>query len=89
MTNPSTELTYEQALAELEAIVAQLERGEVPLDETILRFERGVALARACEDRLGEAERRVALLLREGDRVLRIDAETGEQIEEDDGDGPA
>jgi exodeoxyribonuclease VII small subunit len=88
MADPA-DLTYEQALAELEAIVTQLERGEVPLDETITRFERGVALARRCEDRLQEAERRVALLLRDGERVLRIDAETGEQIDDGDDDGEA
>ena len=82
MTDPSASesLSFEQALAELEQIVTELERGETPLEQTIARFERGVALARRCEDRLNEAERKVAVVLQEGSRIVEKDLETGQTI---------
>ncbi|MCP4868371.1 MAG: exodeoxyribonuclease VII small subunit [Proteobacteria bacterium] len=83
MTQPSpADLTFEDALQELEGIVGQLERGDVALEDTIARFERGMALARRCEDRLGEAEKKVALLLREGDRVVEVDMASGKVLTE-------
>lgn len=77
-------LGYEQAISELERIVTELERGDIPLETTIQRFERGVALARRCEDHLQAAEARVTLLMAEGGRVVRIDQQTGEALDEDD-----
>ena len=56
---PVTDLTFEKALAELEDIVGQLERGDVPLAESIVFYERGEALRKHCERLLGEAEARV------------------------------
>jgi exodeoxyribonuclease VII small subunit len=56
---PVEELTFEKALAELEGIVNRLERGEVPLAESILIYERGDELRRHCARLLGEAEARV------------------------------
>lgn len=76
------QLSFEHALAELEAIVSELERGETALDQTIARFERGIALARRCEDRLNEASAKVALLLREGSRVVEVDANSGQLLSE-------
>jgi exodeoxyribonuclease VII small subunit len=52
-------LTFEQALQELEGIVTKLERGEVPLAESITIYERGDALRRHCDALLKEAEARV------------------------------
>jgi exodeoxyribonuclease VII small subunit len=54
---------FEQAMAELEAVVARLEQGEVPLEEALKAFERGVALTRACQDALAAAEQKVEILL--------------------------
>jgi exodeoxyribonuclease VII small subunit len=56
---PVAELTFEKALAELEVIVNRLERGEVPLAESIAIYERGDALRKHCARLLGEAEARV------------------------------
>ena len=83
-----TKLSFEDALAELEGIVSELEAGDAPLDESIARFERGVALSRRCEDRLGEAEKKLAVLLKQGTRVVEVDMETGETLstQEDPGD---
>jgi len=59
---PVAELSYEEALAELEATVARLEGGDLPLDQALAAFERGVALARHCAAKLDAAERQVELL---------------------------
>jgi exodeoxyribonuclease VII small subunit len=56
---PVEELTFERALAELEAIVSRLERGDVPLAESIVIYERGEALKNRCAELLKEAEARV------------------------------
>jgi exodeoxyribonuclease VII small subunit len=52
-------MTFENALKELEQIVGQLERGDVPLAESIVRYERGEALKNRCAQLLKEAEARV------------------------------
>ncbi len=52
-------MSFEQALAELEKIVRQLESGKGDLDEAITAYERGAALKRHCESKLAEAQRRV------------------------------
>jgi exodeoxyribonuclease VII small subunit len=56
---PIEELTYEEALAELEEIVATLEEGQGQLEEAIRLFERGQALAARCGDLLEAAELKV------------------------------
>lgn len=52
-------LTFDKALAELEAIVAKLERGDVPLEQSITIYERGEALKAHCEALLKAAEMKV------------------------------
>ena len=52
-------LTFEQALAELEKIVATLESGQAPLEQSIAMYERGAALKALCEQRLEAARLRV------------------------------
>lgn len=56
------EMSFEDALRELEQVVGQLERGEVPLDKSIELYERGAALKKRCEAKLKEAEEKVAKL---------------------------
>lgn len=56
---PIDSMTFETALAELEQIVDRLERGDVPLAESINIYERGEALKQHCEKLLKEAEMRV------------------------------
>ncbi len=58
----TSDLTFEQAFAELERVVAQLESGDLTLEQSLALFERGTALARLCERRLDEAEQKVAQL---------------------------
>jgi len=55
---------FEKALTELESLVERLERGDVPLDEALRTFERGVALTRHCQACLQAAQQKVEILLR-------------------------
>jgi len=70
---------FEKALAELETLVERLERGDVPLDEALRAFERGVALTRHCQACLQTAQQRVEILLkRSGQPEVQPFEETGE-----------
>lgn len=70
---------FEKSMTELETLVESLERGDLPLEESLKAFERGVALTRACQSALAEAEQKVELLVR------RPGAEPGtEPFEADD-----
>lgn len=61
--NENTErMTFEQALAAIEAIVHELEEGQLGLEESLTRFERGAKLLRQCHEELQRAERRIELL---------------------------
>ena len=55
---------FEEGLAELEQIVQRLEKGELPLEDSLAAFERGVTLVRALSERLAQVEQRVEVLLR-------------------------
>ena len=65
---------FEQALAELETLIARLERGDLPLAESLTLFEQGVSLTRQCHTRLAEARQRVEILLRDGARPFDPEA---------------
>lgn len=62
-----SEMTFEQAMAELEQVVGRLERGDVALDESITLYERGAALKKRCEAKLKEAEEKVAAITLDSD----------------------
>jgi exodeoxyribonuclease VII small subunit len=65
----STSIDFEKSLAELEQLVHRMEQGELPLDEALRQFERGVELTRACQTALAEAEQRVEQLLEQNGRI--------------------
>jgi len=69
---------FEQSLTELEALVAKLEQGDVPLEEALKTFERGVALTRQCQTSLRNAQQKVEVLL------ARNGEETIESFSDDD-----
>ncbi|MEJ6396426.1 exodeoxyribonuclease VII small subunit [Yoonia sp. 208BN28-4] len=60
MSDDVKEMSFEDAMKELESVVGKLERGDVALDESIALYERGAALKKRCEDKLKEAEEKVA-----------------------------
>ena len=57
---------FEAALTELDGIVKKLEDGDIPLEQSLQLFERGVQLSRFCHARLEEAERRIEILNERG-----------------------
>lgn len=66
MTNNETKTrTFESSLEALEQIVHQLEEGDLPLEKSLELFEQGIRLSRECQERLGQAERRIEVLLRD------------------------
>ena len=68
-------LTFEQALAELEQIVAKLESGQAPLEESIAMYERGAILKAHCEKRLEAARLRVEkIVMGAGEGAPRVEA---------------
>ena len=62
-----TGMSFEQALSALEGIVQQLERGDVPLDQSINLYERGEALRAACQQRLDAAQARIERIVTAAD----------------------
>lgn len=57
--------TFETSLQALEEIVHKLEHGDLPLEDSLGLFEQGIRLARECQERLSQAERRIEVLLRD------------------------
>ena len=64
---PVSEMSFEDAMRELEAVVYQLERGDVALDASIALYERGAALKHRCEEELKRAEEKVAAITLDAD----------------------
>ena len=62
-TRKSKTPDFEQALADLEETVEKLERGDLPLEDALKQFERGIGLARSCQTALKQAEQKVEILL--------------------------
>jgi exodeoxyribonuclease VII small subunit len=60
---------FEQTLAQLEQLVAQLEGGDLPLQESMRLFELGVRLTRHCQSALQDAQQKVQILLQQGESV--------------------
>lgn len=54
--------TFEESMTELEAVVSQLEAGDITLDESLKLFEQGIKIANSCRKKLDEAERKVKIL---------------------------
>ena len=59
---PISEMTFEQAMSELERIVTELEKGDVPLEDSISLYQKGAELKKRCETKLKEAEQKVAAI---------------------------
>ena len=65
--------TFEDSMNELEAIVTQLETGDITLDESIKLFEDGIKLAKTCQKKLEEAEKRVKVLIQSGNGEMALE----------------
>lgn len=64
---PVSDLSFEDAMKELETVVDQLERGDVSLNDSIQMYERGAALKKRCEEELKRAEEKVAAIKLDAD----------------------
>ena len=67
MSSPSSadstsDLTFETALEELETLVARMEDGKLPLEESLAAYQRGAQLIKYCESKLADAQARIAIL---------------------------
>jgi exodeoxyribonuclease VII small subunit len=81
---------FEQSLTELEALVAKLEQGDVPLEEALKTFERGVALTRQCQSALRTAQQKVEVLLaRNGEETIEPFQDDEDEDEDEDEDDDA
>lgn len=81
VTSAMAEKIFEASLARLEEIVKKLEKGDLPLEQSLRLFEEGVKLARVCNKRLEEAERKVEILLK--DKAGTLVAQPFEEPEEE------
>ena len=67
--DPIAEKGLDTLLADLETVVRQLEAGDLPLEESMKLFERGMELSNRCHKQLDEAEHRVEILIKKGNKV--------------------
>ena len=81
---PGNPPPFEASLARLEAIVEELESGELDLEASLARFEEGVALSRRCAGQLAEARQRIDVLVRENGDLLERPFEPETAAEEGD-----
>ena len=84
----SPKTTFEGALQELEDAADKLESGELGLDDSIKEFEKGIKLARYCQQKLEEAERKIEILQKGADGEIKpgrvaVKSDTGE-LEDDE-----
>ena len=75
-------IDFEAAMTELETLVERLEAGDLPLEESLQAFERGIALTRSCQSALKDAEQKVEVLLKKAGQPLI------QEFEEPDADEP-
>ncbi len=65
---------FEDALARLETIVSELEKGDLPLNDSLKMFEEGIKLSKTCLKMLDDAERRVEIMVQDKDGKKRVEA---------------
>jgi len=76
------EVKFEDALKKLEKIVADLESGDVSLDESLAKYESGVKLVRICQKKLEEAKKKVEILIKTKDgKIKKEDFKTSDDEE--------
>jgi exodeoxyribonuclease VII small subunit len=79
------EPTFEKALVRLETIVKEMESGELSLEVMMARFEEGQALVKMCSEKLNQVERKIEVLVKEGDQITAQPFESDAEPEEEDG----
>lgn len=74
-------LSFEQAMQELEQLVKEMESGDLPLEQALAKFERGITLARTSQSILKTAEQKVQILMKQSgeEQLLNFDNENNHQ----------
>ena len=75
-------LKFEDALARLETIVAELEKGDLPLNDSLKMFEEGIKLSKTCLKMLDDAERKVEIMVQDKDGKKQVEAYSIEEEEQ-------
>lgn len=75
-------LKFEDALARLETIVTELEKGDLPLNDSLKMFEEGIKLSKTCLKMLDDAERKVEIMVQDKDGKKRVEAYSIEEEEQ-------
>lgn len=70
--NEKKDLNFEEAMEELEEIVEALEEGGLPLEESLEKFSRGIELIKYCNNKLGETEKKIEVLIKEDEEIQDI-----------------
>ena len=83
--SPKKERSFEESLARLESIVAELEGEDRGLEKQFALFQEGMELARFCDARLAEVEKSVEIVLKESAEEWKTEPFEPDRIEEDDG----
>jgi exodeoxyribonuclease VII small subunit len=68
----SQEFKFEEAIADLQQVVEQLESGDLSLEDSLAAFEKGVGLVRYCNEKLSEVEQKVELLVKDKEGQLQL-----------------
>lgn len=63
------EIMFNQAMEQLEEVVRQLEQGDVPLEEALTLYQKGMELSKVCHDKLQNAEKQLVTMMQEGKEV--------------------
>lgn len=80
--NNGSKQSFETNLAELEKVVASLEKGDVSLDEMLTLFEKGVKLTQSCTNALDSAEQKITVLMRDKESGLIVERPFAAQAEQ-------
>ena len=69
------ELNFEEAMKKLEEIATELEKNDIDLDTSVAKFEEGMQISKKCSKMLEEAEKKISILIKEGDSITEQDFE--------------
>lgn len=70
MSENFEEYSFEELMEKLEEIACELEKGNLNLDESVSKFEEGMKVSKECTTRLDDAEKRISILLQDGDNIV-------------------
>jgi exodeoxyribonuclease VII small subunit len=81
MANEESKLSFEQAMEQLELIVAQLESGDVPLEKAIELFQDGMKLSQLCSQKLEHVERKIEILMEQEGGLVKKPFQPSSEVE--------